>query len=258
MPIGRVHYLPAIVESDLLLGSTAVVIDLLRATTTICHALAAGAKEVYAFQETDDARQLAERLGREHCLLGGERGGIKIDGFDLGNSPAEYTRERIAGKTLVFTTTNGTRAIASCLAADRAFLASLVNLSAVSAAIAEQETAVNIVCAGTNGELTREDILAAGAIVASLSAMRETNLTWNDDALIARDAWHGVTATEQPRQSLVAALRDSIGGRNLVELGFDADIAMAAAVDNVPVVPVVVNGDDNSKNGAKFVAMNAQ
>jgi 2-phosphosulfolactate phosphatase len=251
MPIGRVHYLPDTVRSESLAGGTAVAIDLLRATTTICHALSAGAAEVRTCEEVAGARHLVDQLGRENCLLGGERGGVRIGGFDLGNSPTEYARERVADKSILFTTTNGTRAISRCLAADRVFIASLVNLSAVCAAIAAQRTDVDIVCAGTNGELTREDILTAGAIVATLSATHPNEWAWNDEALIARDAWHGVTATEQPRQSVLAALRDSVGGRNLVELGFDADIETAAAVDSVPIVPVVAK--DN--RGPRIVAL---
>jgi 2-phosphosulfolactate phosphatase len=250
MALARVHYLPETVLRDSLAGGTAVVIDLLRATTTLCHALAAGAAEVRICMEVEETRQLAAQLGRDRCLLGGERGGVKIDGFDFGNSPSEYLPERVAGKTLIFTTTNGTRAISSCLGADRVLLASLVNLSAVSAAIAERSGTVDIVCAGTNGQLTREDILAAGAIVATLSSMQGGTWTWNDEALVARDAWHGVAATEQPRDSLLAALRDSIGGRNLVELGYDADIDSAAAVDSVPVVPVVTTDE----RGPRIVA----
>src|SRR4051812_42560200 len=113
MPVQKridVYLLPALVEPEALSGSTVVVIDVLRATTTIVHALAAQAVEVAPFRDVEDARRLANDLGNK-AVLGGERGGVPIPGFDLGNSPAEYTSERVAGKTVIFTTTNGTRAL---------------------------------------------------------------------------------------------------------------------------------------------------
>src|ERR1041384_8191351 len=104
----NVHLLPILVEPHELAGKLVVVIDVLRATTMIIHALAAGAKAVIPFLEVAGARELAERLPGQ-AVLGGERGGNRIAGFDLGNSPLEYTPAAVGGKTLVFTTTNGTR-----------------------------------------------------------------------------------------------------------------------------------------------------
>ena len=245
MLLGRVHFLPDTVQAARLRGGVAVVIDLLRATTTVCHALAAGAAEVRPCLEIDEARFLAARLGRERCILGGERSGVRIEGFDCGNSPSEYTRERVAGKTLVFTTTNGTRAIGRVLAADRILLGSLANLSAVCGQIARQLATLDIVCAGTDGGVTREDVLVAGAIVDRLTAANdEAAWQWNDEALIARDAWRAMASGNNFSQTLLAALRDSRGGRNLVELGYDADIVTAAEVDSLSVVPEVLRGDD--------------
>src|SRR6266576_3326598 len=105
MPASReldVYLLPALVEPAALAGKTVVVIDVLRATTTIVHALAAGAREVVPCLEVYEANRAATELG-ERAILGGERGGVPIPGFDLGYSPAEYTRERVGGKTIIFT-----------------------------------------------------------------------------------------------------------------------------------------------------------
>lgn len=245
MLLGRVHFLPETIEPVRLPGGIAVVIDLLRATTTICHALAAGATDVRTCLEIEEARLLAAKLGRDRCLLGGERAGVRIEGFDCGNSPTEYSRERVAGKTLVFTTTNGTRAIGRVLEADRILLASLANLSAVAGAIAARPATLDIVCAGTDGGITREDVLVAGAIVDRLTATRDKAAwQWNDEALIARDTWRAIASCTDSSQTLLAALRDSRGGRNLVELGYDADIVMAAEVDSLRVVPEVLRADD--------------
>src|SRR5882757_4256142 len=125
----NVYNLPnQVAESDLA-DSAVIVIDLLRATTTICFALAAGAREVVPFREIDEARAAAKQAGREQVLLGGERGGVLIEGFDLGNSPAEFTPERVAGKSVYITTTNGTWALHHARLARRVLVGSVVNLS---------------------------------------------------------------------------------------------------------------------------------
>jgi len=133
MPTDRqidVYLLPALVEPADLAGKAVAVIDVLRATTTIIQALAAGAAEVIPCLEVEEARRIAVPLGGR-AVTGGERGGKQIPGFDLGNSPAEFTPERVAGKTVVFTTTNGTRAMQRCKEARRVLVAAFTNLSAV-------------------------------------------------------------------------------------------------------------------------------
>ena len=116
MPLARelsVHLLPELVSAEQLRGGVAVVIDVLRASTTLIQALASGATAVYPVAEVDEARELAEAFRGERVLLGGERGGRPIPGFDLGNSPCEYTPEVCRGARVIFTTTNGTRASAT-------------------------------------------------------------------------------------------------------------------------------------------------
>src|SRR5262245_13937729 len=126
-----VHLLPGSFEPDDLRGGMAVVIDVLRATSTIIHALAAGARSVVPCGEIEDARQMAIAAPRGTVLLGGERGGLRIPGFDLGNSPAEYAHGTVAGKTIVITTTNGTRALVRAKEARRVLIGALCNQSAV-------------------------------------------------------------------------------------------------------------------------------
>lgn len=235
---GRVHFLPETIDAGTLAGGVAVVIDVLRATTTVCHALAAGALDVRPCPDVEVSRMAAEALGRERTILGGERGGTRIDGFDLGNSPAEYTAQRVAGKSIVFSTTNGTRAIDRCRAAEQIVLAALVNRGAVCRWIERHPASLDIVCAGTEGAVTREDILAAGAIVERLTATEDgPRWVWNDEAMVARDAWRGLGSGDGRQEALVAALRSSRGGRNLIELGYDADIEAAAQLDRLDVVP---------------------
>src|SRR3954468_8932712 len=163
----RVHKLPKDVDEKELSGSTVVVIDVLRATSTICQALASGAREVVPFLEIDDALAAAKSANRAEIVLGGERRGGKIPGFDVGNSPADYTPPRVAGKRVFITTTNGTRAMYHARLASRIVLGCFLNLSAIVAPIKE-EMSIDILCAGTDGGETGDDILAAGSIVHSL------------------------------------------------------------------------------------------
>jgi 2-phosphosulfolactate phosphatase len=239
-----VYLLPDLVEPGALAGKTVVVIDVLRATTTIIHALAAGAREVVPCLEVDEARQVAARLGGE-AVLGGERGGVAIAGFDLGNSPAEYTRERVGGKTVVLTTTNGTRAMQRCKLAGRLLLGAFANFSAVCRELAASDQ-VALVCAGTDGHVTREDTLLAGAIVDDLLRSRAIcgtagqassgTLQLNDQALLAADAWQTSVRlmTDRP---LGMMLRESRGGRNLIDTGQENDIDLAAQIDRFDIVP---------------------
>ena len=235
MPVQRqidVFLLPSLAEPEQLAGRTCVVIDVLRATTTIVHALAAGATQVVPCLEVEEARRVAAEIGST-AVLGGERAGGKIAGFDLGNSPAEYTPQSVGGKTLVFTTTNGTRALTRCKGAKRVLIGAFVNFSAVCSEITAAERIV-LLCGGTDGEVTREDALLAGAIVCEL--LRSGPATLNDQAELAADAWRTAVRmlTDRP---LGMTLRDSRGGRNLIGMGHENDIDLAAQLDRFDIVP---------------------
>ncbi len=231
----NVHFLPSQTSPDSLAGTTAVVIDVLRATTTIAYAFAAGAEEVIPCLTVEDARRIARRE-REPVLLGGERNGLPIDGFDLGNSPSEYTSEDIKGKCVVFTTTNGTKAMMQCRMAERSLIAAFANLSALVKEL-EKATRVEVLCAGTRGEITREDVLLAGAIVDRTWENCLGDLTLNDQAAIAADAWCGLDLEASDSRGLAAILRETRGGRRLVEIGLEGDIDVAARIDRLTVVP---------------------
>ncbi len=232
--IVHVHLLPTLVEPEELTG-TAVVIDILRASTTITHALAAGAQQVIPCLEVDEAKSRAAKLG-DNVLLGGERGGEQIDGFDLGNSPAEYSEKVVHGKTIVFTTTNGTKAMMRCRQARRVVIGAFVNLSAICDNVSTDDR-VDLICAGTRGEVTREDVLFAGAVVDELS--RQSEVTMNDQADIALDAWRKSVEGISSGQPLAESMRRSTGGRNLIELGMQHDIEIAASVDRFNLVPTL-------------------
>src|SRR5437764_12866576 len=225
----QVHLLPCQAPPGRLAGGLAVVIDVLRASTTIVHALAAGAACVRPCAEVEEARELAGQMRVGRVVLGGERGGVPVPGFDLGNSPREYTAKACKGNTVVLTTTNGTRALLRAAEAERTLVAAFVNYSAVCEQLRQDLRPVHILCAGTEGEVALEDTLLAGAIVDDLSEACEVRL--NDAARLAWDCFenHGCL--------LQGALEVSRGGAILKRLGYDEDIRTACQVDRFHLVP---------------------
>jgi 2-phosphosulfolactate phosphatase len=225
----QVHLLPDLVPRERLAEGVAVVIDVLRATTTIIHALAAGCTSVRPCAEVEEARALAGQMRAGRVLLGGERGGRPLPGFDVGNSPLEYTPSVCRGLTLVLTTTNGTRALLRAVEAERVLLAGFVNYSAVCEQLGREARPIHIICAGTEGEVALEDTLLAGALVDYLCDGAERQL--NDGARLAWDCFevHG--------QVLDGALELSRGGAILRGLGYIEDIQAAARVDQFTLVP---------------------
>jgi 2-phosphosulfolactate phosphatase len=224
-----VHLLPQLAAPGRLAGALAVPVDVLRATTTIVHALAAGCTCVRPCAELDEAREVADHLPAGKVLLGGERGGRPVPGFDLGNSPREYTPGRCKGTTLVLTTSNGTRAILRAAEAARALIAAFVNFSAVCEQIRLDPRPLHIVCAGAEGEPCLEDTLLAGALVDVLCDEVEVRL--NDSARLAWDCF------ENHGRILAGALEISQGGVHLREIGCAEDVAAAADVDRFALVP---------------------
>lgn len=238
----KAYFLPALAPADDVADAAVVVIDVLRATTVIAHALAAGASEVIPCLEVADALRAAAGLPQGQAVLGGERDGLRIDGFDLGNSPDEYCRESVGGKTVVFTTTNGTKAMQHCRQARRVLLGSFVNASEVARAV-QSESKLRILCAGTRGEITREDVLFAGFVADRLLDHAEADAITcevNDQLLIARDEWQAFVnhlSGGAMSDGLAAALRSTQGGRNLQQIGLDRDIDRAAQIDHLHLVP---------------------
>lgn len=225
-------FLPDLATSDNLTDRVVVVTDVLRATSTIITALENGATRVIPAVEIPEALARKTALGAD-CVLGGERGGVIIDGFHYGNSPREFTPEVIAGKTLVLCTTNGTRALAHCRAARQILIGAFINLSTVAQTLADEQD-VTVVCSGTNRRITSEDVLFAGALAARLL---ECSDGWQicDQAAIAYGYWRSfVEATGGMATALATELGKGAGGRNLLRLGYHDDIAFCADIDRIP------------------------
>lgn len=225
----HVYLLPMLIPAGALSEGLAVVIDVLRATTTIVYALAAGCTAVRPCAEVEEARTLAGGMRAGRVLLGGERGGLPLPGFDLGNSPGEYRPEVCHGSTLVLTTSNGTRALLRAAEAERVLVAAFVNYSAVCEQLRQDPRPIHIVCAGAEGEVALEDTLLAGALVDFLCEAGEVRL--NDGARLAWDCF------ENHRQVLLGSLQFCEGGARLQRLGYDEDIRAAARVDQFALVP---------------------
>lgn len=248
-----VYFLPELAPADRLRGAQVAMIDVLRASTVMVEALGQGAAGVVACEEIDEARAAAAALPPGGALLGGERGGLPIAGFDLGNSPAEYAAHRVRGRTLIITTTNGTRALARANQASERIIASLTNAEAAARWLAPRERVV-LLCAGTRGEITREDVLCAGLLTAHLTSATSTGPAaprreLNDQAELALAAWNDLAARAQAAGRVTHQgkptpewLRDELastqGGRNVAALGLARDLADVALLDRWNLVPV--------------------
>ncbi|MDH4178339.1 MAG: 2-phosphosulfolactate phosphatase [Thermoleophilia bacterium] len=201
---------------------TGIVVDVIRATSTICQALASGYERVLCTVEVEDARRLRDEL--EGVTLGGERLGVRIEGFDLGNSPSEVLEPRSA--TLVMSTTNGTRAIVVAAGrCERVLVGSLLNLDAVVAAALAHGEDVAVFCAGVKGALALDDAYVAGRIVEELGCERT-------------DAAEAVVRLVSSYGGAEEALRQSRSGRNLIgRPELEPDIALCARESVLDVVP---------------------
>jgi 2-phosphosulfolactate phosphatase len=231
-----VHLLPSLIPATSLHGRVAVVVDVLRATTVIVRAMAAGCDAVIPCNEIDEARQVAASLPPGKALLAGERDGVPIPGFDLGNSPGDFVPDVCRGRTLVMTTSNGTRAILAASEADRVLICSFANLGATTHALRDANRPIHIVCAGTEGGVSFEDSILAGALVWELSlASKSLKLSpmacGNDAAEIVLELWKGLLGEMDTGQSLEDTLARGRGGRRVQQLGLQLDIHDAAMMD---------------------------
>ncbi len=215
-------------------GRTVLVVDVLRATTTICAAMHHGARAVVVAADIEDATRLAHTLDTRDVLLAGERHSLPIPGFQLGNSPEEMTAEAVAGKTLVMTTTNGTKALLATAGAREVMIASAVNLSSASASAAAALAAdgeLLILCAGRDQGFGMDDAYLAGRLAIGALGGRPTRAGLNDAALVAIDL------VRRYGDGIERVLALSHAGRDLAALGLQGDVSAAARVDAHPVVP---------------------
>jgi len=223
-------------------GSLCAVIDVLRATSTLTIAFANGIQKVFPFKNSGEARAFATALPSGTYLLGGEERSVKIPGFDLGNSLLEYTDTVVKGKTLLFSTSNGTPTLQRAFAGSHApvYLASLLNISAVCAAMVKMTadghfSSLTFVCSGRLGKPSSEDTFCAGVGVQKLSQLLVDvgvipELT-DCASIAAHFAWSN-------NDKALAVLSNCEHGRSLFPLGFAKDVELAAEVDKYDITPV--------------------
>lgn len=217
----EVVLMPAYLQNQSLAGKTVIVFDVLRATTTITAAFAAGIRSVRAFADFADATAAAAARSPRPILCG-EISALPAPGADLGNSPAQFTPAH-AGRDVFMATTNGTKALSAARSASALFTGALVNATAVATAAAAIGRPIVLLGSGTNEHISMEDTIGAGAVCHILE--RQNYSAANDVARMARRLF---LAT---RDDLPTVLRDCQGGRNIIKAGLEPDIDFAARLD---------------------------
>ena len=210
-------------------GKIVVVVDILRATTTITLAMANGAISISPVLTPDDAFACA--ANQPGVLIGGERHGKKIKGFDLGNSPREYTQGLVSGKQIILTTTNGTRTLQACQPGGQVLVGSFLNLQAVIDHLFQVTGDVVVACSGREGGFCTEDTVFAGACVAAFDGAHLTDA--------AEAAW---LLYQTHRDKLIAMLTNCYHGQYLTSIGLRDDLTFCAQTNLVRVVPHLVDG----------------
>lgn len=227
-----VHFTPAGLVAGDLAGRGVVVIDALRATTTVITALANGAKAVIPAASSEEAVRLASNLEKDGVVLAGERKSVKIEGFALGNSPREMTAGAVGGKTIVLATTNGTPALVAAQGGDPVLVGAPVNFKALAKqarAALERRGDLVIVCAGRDKQFAIEDAYTAGRLIKAVKkGIRK---------LALNDAARAAVALTTEFASWEEALEESEAARQLAEVDLAPDVGFAAHADRFSVVP---------------------
>lgn len=215
-------------------GRTVFVVDILRATTVMCAALSHGAKALIPVASAEEALRLAQTIGKTGILLAGEKNCLRIPGFQLGNSPLEMSEGVVRGMTIIVTTSNGTKALLACQGAGSVYPVAASNLTVAADRARESISSgqdILIVCAGRGGTFALDDAYCAGRLVAATLEDRRARRGLNDAAIASLDLVRRYgDGWERP-------LGRSRGGRELIKLGFRADVQDAARLDAYPVLP---------------------
>jgi len=222
-------------SADVMRGAHVAVVDVLRASTTIATALANGAAGVIPVADPADAIAVGHRLGRERVLFCGERDAQRIEGFDLDNSPASFGPSVVAGKTLVMTTSNGTRALHAVAGAASVCTVALVNRTAAADVLAHADGDIVIVCAGEANAFALEDAIGAGALVDALLTL-VNRVELRDGARAAALLYRSVAGR------LADAIASADHAQSLAQKGFAPDVTRCAALDTLDVVPMLRDG----------------
>ena len=223
-------------------GKTIVVIDVLRGSSTIIHALAHGCKEIHPVPDVKTAWQKRKALNltithnqkNKYVLIGGERNGFRTKGFDLGNSPQEYTAEKIAGKTLVFTTTNCTKTLKLCKNPTEVLICAFLNANAVSKYLASKKRDIIFALSGRSDTYSMEDMICAGMVINEIS--KSCKVLLSDTAISAKIIY------KYYKGHILKGLLDSFHGQYLKKIGMEDDIILCAKAGRFDIIPRYSNG----------------
>jgi 2-phosphosulfolactate phosphatase len=211
-------------------GKTVVVIDVLRATSTIVAALNNGAKEIVPVATVEFAVKVSGGMFGGQTLLGGERNTKKIEGFALGNSPLEYSEDIVSGKSIILYTTNGTKALVKAKFSENLFICSFLNISAVANHLININKDVEILCAGRFNNFSLEDTICAGKLISEMIKVKE-NIDLTDSAKA------GVSLSKSFGRSILKMLKETEHGKILEENGFDEDLKFCSKLNTTDIVP---------------------
>lgn len=216
-------------------GKTTVVIDVLRASSTIIQALQNGAREVIPVASVEFAVKVSGGMFGGQTLLGGERNTKKLEGFALGNSPLEYTPEVVGGKTIILFTTNGSKAIVKAKFSENLFVASFTNLNAVANHVVKLNKDFDILCSGRGNNFSMEDVICAGKLISEIQQInREIEITDSGKASVALSKSFG--------KSILAMMKQTEHGRILIENGFNEDIKFCSRINTSETIPFMASG----------------
>jgi len=238
-----VYLTQSLINDDLFLkDKNVVVIDVLRATTTITVALANGAREIIPAESVTIAARISKGLGKS--LLCGERNGVIVEGFNLGNSPLEYTSEVIQDKSLIFSTTNGTLSITKSRLAKSCILGSFVNLTKTVEHMKSLEGDIILVCSGKLNAFCIEDAVCSGVILNNILIEEKDKYELNDSAYACLKLGKLLAMkTDKPSsEKILEMLNNSEHGKYLISLGFKEDLKICSRIDSYPNLPVYFNG----------------
>ena len=217
-------------------GKTVVVIDVLRFCTSACAALAAGARGVIPTDGPGEAGEMRMKIGADMAVVAGERNGVKLDSFDFGNSPAEFTKAAVSGKHVVMTTTNGTGNFTKAGVARPVLAGAIVNASKVADRVARENKDAVIVCSGSEGGFSIEDTICGGLLIHQLATVHGVQTTLNDAGSLA------LLLFRSNKTALRQTIEQGEHGRFLTSIGFAGDVEIASAIDSIPVLPILKDG----------------
>lgn len=217
-------------------NKTVIVIDVLRSSTSICTALNAGARAVIPTTGPGEAGEMWTKIGGDMAILAGEQNGVRIENFQLGNSPIEFTKETVENKYVIMATTNGTPVFNKVTNTSVVISGALVNISKVSDMVAQENKDLVIACSGKEGQFSFEDTICGGMLISLLAEKFDKDISVNDAGNLA------MLLYRTNKEKLKESIRQSEHGKFLESIGYSEDIAFASEIDSIPVLPILKDG----------------